>query len=144
MYAKIPDNTSKLDVEKMMATVFPGSNMKWSSISNVKIIAGKYKGARKSTTFIQPVGSGKITLLYLECPDGKKVLNWVTFYEEVFIILSFALVLSFLSFLFLIKLFPVMITITALIGLSLLFLKKDKKKVDDKILNGLDKYKKRF
>ncbi len=142
MYAKIPDNASKTDVEKMMQAIFPGCHVKWSPISNVKIIVGKYKGARKSTAFIPPAGYGTKTLLYLEGPDSTKVLNWVTFYEEVFIILLFALVLSFLSLLFLMKLFPVMFTITVLIGLGLIFLKKDKKKVDDKILNGLDKYKK--
>lgn len=41
----------------------------------------------------------------------------------------FALVLSFLSLLIFYKLFPVMITITIIVGISLMFLKKDKRKV---------------
>jgi hypothetical protein len=144
MYAKIPDKTSKLEIEKMMGTIFPGSTLNWSPISNVKIIAGKYKGARKNTAFIKANGFGKITLLFLDCPDGTKTLNWVTLYDEVLIIVPFALVLSFLSLLISIKLFFSLMIISLLIGVSLIFLKKDKKKVNDEILNGLDYVKKKI
>ena len=138
MYAKIPNNFTRQDVDKIMANIFPGSNMNWSPISNVKIIAGKYKGARKSTAFIQPVGSFKITMLFLECPDGTKVLNWVTGFDQVLITLPIAFIVGLLTLFVSIKLFFMMIFVVIILAVCLILMKKGKNKTNDTILRSLD------
>ena len=140
MYAKIPNNFTRQDVEKLMANTFPGSNINWSPISNVKIIAGKYKGARKSTAFLQPLGSVKITLLFLECPDGTKVLNWVSGFDQVLITLPIVLFAGLFSLFVSIKLFYMMMFVVSIMAVSLILMKNSKKKTDDTFLNGLNNF----
>lgn len=120
----------------MRLTIFPDCNLEWSPVSNVKIIAGKYKGARKSTAFLRQSTSTRITLLYLECPDGTKILNWLTVYDQVLISRLFLGVIGLLCLFVSVKLCVSMMIITSLVAVALTGLRK--KKIDEAILNQIN------
>jgi hypothetical protein len=138
MYARIPDHYNRSDVEGMMLTIFPDCKLNWSRFSNVKIIAGKYKSARKSTAFLRQSGSTNVTLFYLECPDGTKVLNWLTVYDQVLVSLPFLGVTGLLSLFVSVQLCVSIIIITSLVAVRLIGLRKNKRVIDEAILNQIN------